>query len=198
MAFAALSRSARLAGLSAAALLALTACGGQDSSDADASASTTAPASASAQGVESSSASASSLSAAPADYEAGTCFTAPLGARDLSSFETTDCEGAHTAEYLWAVPAVAASTAAPAMAASSCAGYSAGKPLPASAFTLTYLRITNETLGRLSNKQVALDFDFRLSDEAAACGVRTGSASSTSNGRRRSMAGKAFLTPRTN
>ena len=48
MAFAALSRSARLAGLSAAALLALTACGGQDSSDADASASTTAPASASA------------------------------------------------------------------------------------------------------------------------------------------------------
>ena len=82
----------------------------------------------------------------------------------------------------WAVPAVAASTAAPAMAASSCAGYTAGKPLPASAFTLTYLRITNETLGRLSNKQVALDFDFRLSDEAAACGVRTGSVSSTSNG----------------
>ncbi|MWD30566.1 hypothetical protein E0K89_024280, partial [Aquicoccus sp. SCR17] len=111
MAFAALSRSARLAGLSAAALLALTACGGQDSSDADAdadaSASTSAPASASAQGSESSSASASSLSAAPADYEAGTCFTAPLGARDLSSFETADCEGAHTAEYLWAVPAVA-------------------------------------------------------------------------------------------
>lgn len=82
----------------------------------------------------------------------------------------------------WAVPAVAASTAAPAMAASSCAGYTAGKPLPASAFTLTYLRITNETLGRLSNKQVALDFDFRLSDEAAACGVRTGSVSSTNNG----------------
>ena len=47
---------------------------------------------------------------------------------------------------------------------------------------MPYLRITNETLGRLSNKQVALDFDFRLSDEAAACGVRTGSVSSTSNG----------------
>lgn len=107
MAFAALSRSARLAGLSAAALLALTACGGQDSSDADASASTTAPASESAQSSESSSASASSLSAAPADYEAGTCFTAPLGARDVSTFETTDCEGAHIAEYLWAVPAAA-------------------------------------------------------------------------------------------
>ena len=120
MAFAALSRSARLAGLSAAALLALTACGGQDSSDADASASTTAPASESAQGAESSSASASSLSAAPADYEAGTCFTAPLGARDLSSFETTDCEGAHTAEYLWAVPAVAEGEEADPAAAQTC------------------------------------------------------------------------------
>lgn len=116
MAFAALSRSARLAGLSAAALLALTACGGQDSSDADADAS----ASASAQGSESSSASASSLSAAPADYEAGTCFTAPLGARDLSSFETTDCEGAHTAEYLWAVPAVAEGEEADPAAAQTC------------------------------------------------------------------------------
>ena len=120
MAFAALSRSARLAGVSAAALLALTACGGQDSSDADASASTTAPASASAQGAESSSASASSLSAAPADYEAGTCFTAPLGARDLSSFETADCEGAHTAEYLWAVPAVAEGEEADPAAAQTC------------------------------------------------------------------------------
>lgn len=118
MAFAALSRSARLAGLSAAALLALTACGGQDSSDADADAD--ASASASAQGSESSSASASSLSAAPADYEAGTCFTAPLGARDLSSFETADCEGAHTAEYLWAVPAVAEGEEADPAAAQAC------------------------------------------------------------------------------
>lgn len=108
MAFAALSRSARLAGLSAAALLALTACGGQDSTDADASASTSAPASA------------SSLSADPADYEAGACFTAPLGARDLSSFETTDCEGAHTAEYLWAVPAAAEGEEADPAAAQAC------------------------------------------------------------------------------
>lgn len=107
-----LSRPARLAALSAAALLALTACGGQDSAD---SGSSSAPASSEqAQGTASTEASASTssaaasssaLSASPASYEAGTCFTAALGARDLSSFETVDCADAHTAEYLWAVPA---------------------------------------------------------------------------------------------
>jgi len=100
MAFAALSRSARLAGLSAAALLALTACAGEDS------AASSAPAS-SATATASASASESAPAASPADHEAGACFTAPLGARDLASFETADCEGAHTAEYLWSVPAVA-------------------------------------------------------------------------------------------
>ena len=112
-----LSRPARLAALSAAALLALTACGGQDADDsaATSAAPTTTAASEEAQGSEaaegSESAEASSttseLSASPANHEAGTCFTAPLGARDLSSFETTDCAGTHTAEYLWAVPAAA-------------------------------------------------------------------------------------------
>lgn len=118
-----LSRPARLAALSAAALLALTACGGQgaDDSAATSAAPTTTAASEEAQGSEAAEGSetaegsesaeatptTSELSASPANHEAGTCFTAPLGARDLSSFETTDCAGTHTAEYLWAVPAAA-------------------------------------------------------------------------------------------
>ncbi|MFB1426733.1 hypothetical protein ACEUE7_00245 [Micrococcus endophyticus] len=132
---AALSRPARLAALSAAALLALTACGGQDADDAaatsatpSASATEQAPVSESAQGSDAApasesadaSSSAAALSASPASFEAGTCFTAPLGARDISSFDTADCQEAHTAEYLWAAPAAAEGAAADPAAAEAC------------------------------------------------------------------------------
>ncbi|MCK6091204.1 hypothetical protein [Micrococcus endophyticus] len=125
MAFTAtLSRPARLAGLSAAALLALTACAGQDADDSAASSAAPAASSSSeqAQGSESAqgSASSSELSAAPVDFETGTCLTAPLGARDLSSFEAVDCAGPHTAEYLWAVPAAAEGAAADPAANTAC------------------------------------------------------------------------------
>lgn len=82
----------------------------------------------------------------------------------------------------WAAPVILATAAAPAMAASPCAAYRAGQPLPASAFTVTYLADTAETLGRLASKAVAMEFGFRLSDEARACGVNSGSIQSTNSG----------------
>lgn len=69
------------------------------------------------------------------------------------------------------------------MAASPCGVYKSGQALPASAFTVTYLRVTNETLGNaISSKQVALDFGFRISDEAKSCGVTNESISSSNSG----------------
>lgn len=112
----AFARPAGLAALSAAALLALTACGGSDapasSESTSASSTSTTPsvstesstsASASASATESSSS--ASSTAAAADYTPGACFTADVGVRDLSNFTPVDCAEKHTAEYLWAVPA---------------------------------------------------------------------------------------------
>lgn len=118
----ALPRPARLTALSAAALLALTACGGQDTAESSASSPEAgAPTSAAASPTESASASqAGSSSAAPVEHGPGTCFTAPLGARDLSNFEETDCAEEHTAEYLWPVPAVAEGEEASSTSAAVC------------------------------------------------------------------------------
>lgn len=71
----------------------------------------------------------------------------------------------------WSIPAVAVASAAPAVAASPCSEIKKGQPLPASAFEATYIADTNETLGGLANKQVALDFGFRVSAAAVTCGV---------------------------
>lgn len=75
----------------------------------------------------------------------------------------------------WATPVIAVSTLAPAMAASPCAVYKSGQPLPASAFTVTYLNVENETLGGLTSKQLKLVFGFKISAEAKSCGVTSGS-----------------------
>ena len=73
-----------------------------------------------------------------------------------------------------------AAAPAPALAASSCASYRPGRPLPASAFTATYVVVRNETLGLLvTDKLVAMDFGFRISDEAKVCGVASGSITSS-------------------
>lgn len=81
----------------------------------------------------------------------------------------------------WAVPAIVTAESAPAVAASSCATFVKGQPLPAAAFTATYIIDRNETLGRLANKQVAIDFGFRVTDAARACGV-SGSITSVDGG----------------
>lgn len=73
----------------------------------------------------------------------------------------------------WAVPSLAVAAAAPAMAASPCAGVVRGQPLPASAFQVTYIAVTNETLGGVADKQVAVDFGLKVN-----CGV-TGAIRST-------------------
>lgn len=75
----------------------------------------------------------------------------------------------------WAAPVIAVSTLAPAIAASPCAAYRGGQTLPASAFTVTYLYVTRESLGGVASKQVYLNFGFKTSAEARACGVTSGS-----------------------
>lgn len=85
---------------------------------------------------------------------------------------------------VWAAPVVMVSAAAPAIAASpQCQRFVSGQPLPAAAFEVTYINITNETLGDLvSNKRVYLDFGFKISADAAACGVTSGSINSGNGG----------------
>lgn len=79
----------------------------------------------------------------------------------------------------WAAPVIAASTLAPAMAASPCASYKRGQPLPASAFTVTYLNVEDETLGGAASKQLKIVFGFKLSTVAKSCGVVSGTISSS-------------------
>lgn len=84
---------------------------------------------------------------------------------------------------VWAAPVVLASAAAPAIAASpNCGRLVRGRPLPASAFEVTYINVTDETLGGIANKQVFLDFGFKISADATACGVTSGSISSSNSG----------------
>ena len=84
---------------------------------------------------------------------------------------------------VWAAPVVLASAAAPAIAASpNCGRFVSGQPLPADAFEVTYINVTSETLGGIANKQVFLDFGFKISADAAACGVTSGSISSSNSG----------------
>lgn len=84
---------------------------------------------------------------------------------------------------VWAAPVVMVSAAAPAIAASpNCGRFIKGRPLPASAFEVTYINVTDETLGGIANKQVFLDFGFKISADAAACGVTSGSISSSNSG----------------
>lgn len=82
----------------------------------------------------------------------------------------------------WAAPVILATAAAPAMAASPCSAYRPGQPLPPSAFTITYLYLTNERFGDLASKQVYLHFGFKVSNEARSCGVAAGGISSYNNG----------------
>lgn len=78
----------------------------------------------------------------------------------------------------WAAPVILTTTAAPAMAASPCAAYRTGQPLPASAFTTTYINITADLDGIGFDRKLGIDFGFKISDEARACGVTSGSINS--------------------
>ena len=94
--------SVRAAALSAAALLALTGCSGgadQDGTEQPTAASSSTQASGSA--TEESTA---ETEAQPVSFEPGDCLTADPGIRNVASFQKVDCEGEHTAEYLWSVP----------------------------------------------------------------------------------------------
>lgn len=105
--------SVRAAALSAAALLALTGCsGGTDdggagqTTEATAATDATSPAATDADGAtETGTDEQAEETAQAASFEPGDCLTADPGIRNVASFETVDCEGEHTAEYLWAVPA---------------------------------------------------------------------------------------------
>ena len=84
---------------------------------------------------------------------------------------------------VWAAPIILASAAAPAIAASpNCGRFQRGRPLPASAFTVTYIHITGEIQGNRLDKLVYLDFGFKISADAAACGVTSGTITSTNTG----------------
>lgn len=95
-----IARTSRVAALGAAALLALTACGGQ-SQDAE---QTSAGQSASASENAGSSESGAAKKPEKVDFAAGDCLKNKLGARDVGTFEKVDCADEHNAEYLWAVP----------------------------------------------------------------------------------------------
>lgn len=82
----------------------------------------------------------------------------------------------------WAAPVILATSTAPVVAASPCGSYKKGQPLPASAFSVTYLNVISEGLGdAISGKQVGLIFGFRVSGEAKRCGVISGTISSANN-----------------
>lgn len=105
------TRTARAAALSAAALLALTACAGeseeaeQTPADQSASQAESAPAEGEkSEGQESEGGEADAPQAEEVSFSAGDCLTNEPGARDVGTFEKVDCEGEHNAEYLWAVP----------------------------------------------------------------------------------------------
>lgn len=96
----------QLGALTALTALALTGCSsGPENGGDSASGEATQQATASATAEQSAGA---ESDAAGLQAEAGTCFTSEPGIRDLANFTETDCEGEHTAEYLWAVPADAA------------------------------------------------------------------------------------------
>ncbi len=100
------TRTARAAALSAAALLALTACAGeseeaeQTPADQSASQAESAPA----EDDQSEGGEADAPQAEEVSFSAGDCLTNEPGARDVGTFEKVDCEDEHNAEYLWAVP----------------------------------------------------------------------------------------------
>lgn len=81
----------------------------------------------------------------------------------------------------WSIPSISVAAPAPAVAASPCADIVKGQPLPATAFTATYVQDANETLGgSLASKQLQLDFGFRVTAAAALCGA-SGAAITSSN-----------------
>ena len=98
----------RGAALSAAALLALTGCSaGEESAEQTSpttSTSTAATESTAGESTDDQTTDGQSADQA-ADFQPGDCMMADPGIRDVSSFEKVDCEGEHSAEYLWAVPA---------------------------------------------------------------------------------------------
>ncbi|XNY99847.1 hypothetical protein ACL90Y_08780 [Micrococcus luteus] len=94
-------RTARAAALSAAALLALTACAGESQETEENTAGQSAEQSAAGQ---SEGGQAEAPKAEEVSYAAGDCLTNEPGARDVGTFEKVDCEQEHNAEYLWAVP----------------------------------------------------------------------------------------------
>lgn len=99
-----------LSALSAAAVLVLSACSGDQPAGTPASEDTAAP-TATEQATQDATAAAPTETDAPqgegeaTEYEPGTCFTGTPGSRDVANFEEVDCEDEHFAEYVWAVPA---------------------------------------------------------------------------------------------
>lgn len=82
----------------------------------------------------------------------------------------------------WAAPVILATAAAPAAAASPCASYRSGQPLPASAFIPTYINIVADIDGIGFDRKLTIHFGFKVSDQAKACGVQSGSIQSYNNG----------------
>lgn len=63
-----------------------------------------------------------------------------------------------------------------------CQRFVRGQPLPAAAFEVTYINVTSEVQGGVLNRLVYLDFGFKISADAAACGVTSGSIGSNNSG----------------
>ena len=99
-------RTARAAALSAAALLALTACAGesQDAEQNSADPSATEQSTEQTESTATEGGEAEAPQAEEVSFSAGDCLTNEPGARDVGTFEKVDCEDEHNAEYLWAVP----------------------------------------------------------------------------------------------
>lgn len=69
----------------------------------------------------------------------------------------------------WAAPAVVASSYVPAMAWSICGDIKSNVPLPAAAFRLNYLAVTNQTFGTISNKDLSIIAGVSLNSDYLPC-----------------------------
>lgn len=71
---------------------------------------------------------------------------------------------------MWTVPTIVVATEAPAMAASACAGIVTGQPLPASAFSVVYLAVTNQTFGdAITDKSISVITGLKIDPTVQTC-----------------------------